>query len=647
MTRATKTTLAIIGTLAGVAALGVAVLDWNALKGLIEWGVSARTGHRFVIAGEFGVELGRRTRVTADEVRLASAPGAREPDVFTARRVAAVLSLPSLLAGRLDLHELDLVAPRLALERRADAAPFDPGVGGGRIKVRRLRIDEGTVAFVDAGSKTDLVLRFAAAGTDADDDLKVSAQGTFRGAPLKASARGPAVLTFAEPDKPYPFVAEVRAGATIAQLRGTAEALDALDFEFAVRGDDLAHLGRLTGLPLGATPPYQLRGRLRRTAPDWRLDDLAGRFGESDVAGTLAFTARPRRRLEINVVSNRLDFDDLGPLIGAPPRTVGERASPEQRRQAQRMKETGEVLPDKPFATERWQHMDVELTLVGKRVLHPPALPIEALDAHVRIADGVLRLEPLRLRLAGGTAVAQVRLDGRGAPLRGTADVEFHGLELRKLFPTVEAMKKARGLAHGRARLAGTGESVKELLGSADGRISLAVDRGMVSNLLLELLGLDAAESLLIFTTGDRDIPLRCAVADLGLAKGIATTNVLVLDTPDTLVVGRGVVDLRRETLDLTLYPRPKDTSLLAARVPLHVRGSLRDPRVRPDASALAVRGIGAAVLALVNPLLALAPFIETGPGKDSDCARLLEAANDWSAPQDGRDRAPRPGAKR
>jgi uncharacterized protein involved in outer membrane biogenesis len=643
MTRGPKTTLLIVGTLAGAVALAFALVGSNALKGAIEWGVSARTGHQLTIAGDLRVELGRRTRVTAHEVRLANAPGARVPDLFTARRVTAVLSLPALLAGKLDLHELELLAPRLAVEHRADAAPFASGVGGRRIRIRSLRVDEGTATFIDAGTETDLVLRVAAAGTDAEDDLKVSAQGIFRGVPLKASARGPTVLTLQGPGKPYPFVAEVRAGATTVQLRGTAGGLGALDFEFALRGDDLAHLGRLTGLPVPSTPPYQLRGQLRRTAPNWRLEGLSGRIGESDVSGTLAFAERPRRRLEIRVASDRLDFDDLGPLIGAPPRTVGERASPEQRRQAQRMQDTGRALPDKPLATDRWRQVDVELTLTSKRVLHPPALPIEALDAHVRIADGVLRLDPLRMRLAGGTAIAQVRLDGRAAPLRGTAEVEFHGLELRKLFPTIEAMRKAQGLAHGRARLAGTGDSVRALLGSADGRISLAVDRGRISNLLLELLGLDAAESLLIFTTGDRDIPLRCAIADLDLANGIATTNVLVLDTPDTVVVGSGIVDLRREAIDLTLHPRPKDASLLAARSPLHLGGSLRNPRVRPDASALAARGIGAAVLALVNPLLALAPFIEVGPGRDSDCAGLLEAANDWSPPNDSR--APRPGA--
>jgi uncharacterized protein involved in outer membrane biogenesis len=198
-------------------------------------------------------------------------------------------------------------------------------------------------------------------------------------------------------------------------------------------------------------------------------------------------------------------------------------------------------------------------------------------------------------------------------------------------------MRDARGVAHGRARLTGSGASVAALLGSADGRISLAIDGGTISQRVLELVGLDLAESALLLATGDREVPLRCAVADLGVRGGIATSDVLVLDTADTLVVGAGVVDLRRETLDLTVYPRPKDVSPLAARSPLHVRGPLRDPRVVPDAKSLAAKGVTAALLALVNPLLALAPFIETGPGRDSDCADLLSRAQAWSRGHAGR----------
>jgi hypothetical protein len=51
---------------------------------------------------------------------------------------------------------------------------------------------------------------------------------------------------------------------------------------------------------------------------------------------------------------------------------------------------------------------------------------------------------------------------------------------------------------------------------------------------------------------------------------------------------------------------------------------------VTPDAASLAARGAAAALLGLVNPLLAVASFIETGPGKDSDCAEVLRRAKAW-----------------
>jgi hypothetical protein len=221
-------------------------------------------------------------------------------------------------------------------------------------------------------------------------------------------------------------------------------------------------------------------------------------------------------------------------------------------------------------------------------------------------------------------------LDARANPLRGRTSLELHGLRLDKLFPAVEAMNRARGLVHGRVVLAGRGDSIAHLLASAEGRVSLAVDQGHISNLVLELMGLDAGEAALLLATGDREVLLRCAVVDLTVQQGIGTSQVLVVDTDDTLVVGAGAVSFARERLDLTLYPQPKDQSILAARTPLHVRGSFRNPEVVPDASSLAARSATATLLGLVNPMLALASFIETGPGKDGDCANLVSRSQAW-----------------
>jgi AsmA protein len=38
-----------------------------------------------------------------------------------------------------------------------------------------------------------------------------------------------------------------------------------------------------------------------------------------------------------------------------------------------------------------------------------------------------------------------------------------------------------------------------------------------------------------------------------------------------------------------------------------------------------AARGAAGLLLGLVNPLLAVIPFIETGPGEDTDCGQLMQ----------------------
>ena len=185
-------------------------------------------------------------------------------------------------------------------------------------------------------------------------------------------------------------------------------------------------------------------------------------------------------------------------------------------------------------------------------------------------------------------------------------------------------MKASIGTLYGRAKLNGRGESVADLLGTSNGSLALAVNGGQVSLLLVELLGLDLAEAITLLGTRNRQIALRCAVADLTVKEGVAIPQAFVIDTTDTVVTVTGPIDLRRERLDLVFRPEPKDYSIFALRSPIHLQGAFKDPAVRPEPGPIVTRVAGAALLAAVNPLLALLPFIETGPGKDSDCAKLL-----------------------
>ena len=161
--------------------------------------------------------------------------------------------------------------------------------------------------------------------------------------------------------------------------------------------------------------------------------------------------------------------------------------------------------------------------------------------------------------------------------------------------------------------LTGTGNSIAAMLGTADGDIAIGMGSGQISNLLMELAGIDIAEALKFLVTKDRKVPIRCAFGDFSVADGSMKSRALAFDTADTIIVGDGTISLKDETLDLQLRPRPKDRSILALRSPLVVGGTFKDPSFRPDFKRLGLRGAVALALGSIAPPAALLATIETG----------------------------------
>jgi uncharacterized protein involved in outer membrane biogenesis len=136
----------------------------------------------------------------------------------------------------------------------------------------------------------------------------------------------------------------------------------------------------------------------------------------------------------------------------------------------------------------------------------------------------------------------------------------------------------------------------------------------------MEYAGIDIAEAVKFMVEGDRSIPIRCAFGDFVVKDGVATARALAFDTTDTLVIGDGTINLRDETLDLRLRPRPKDRSLFSFRAPLLVGGTFKDPSFRPDMKRVGLRAALAMTLGSIAPPAALLATFETGPGKDVQC---------------------------
>jgi len=379
-------------------------------------------------------------------------------------------------------------------------------------------------------------------------------------------------------------------------------------------------------VPLPKSPPYSIEGHLKRSGEHTRYEDFKGKVGSSDLAGTLSFDQRSERPLlKAKLQSRVLDMKDLGPIIGARGASSKKPAA-EKQKPKPKAAQGDRRLPSEPLNVERMNRIDADVVLNARQLRRPDALPLDEFATHLKLTNGVLALDPMRFSMAGGAIDSTLKLDARAKPIQANATVRLKNARLNRLFPKIEKMKDSTGVVGASLELSGRGNSVAEMLGSSNGQMGMAMTGGTMSNLLIELLGLDGGEALKFLAGGDRKTDVRCAAASFTVKDGVATSESMVFDTDDTNISGRGNVNLRDETFDVTLYPEPKDKSILVVRAPVRLHGPFADPDVSVDKTKIAAR-IGASVLlGAVNPLAALIPLIETGPGKDADCAKLLSS---------------------
>ena len=635
--------------------LVAALFDWNWLRNPAQSFITAATGRQTVINGRLAGEWSLTPRFVIEDFHMANADWAREKELIAFERAEIVVDLRELMRGRTVLREILLVKPQVALERRADgagnwtfgvkaakdvAAPEDrtemPLIG-------RLRIEDGRFLYHDEKAGIDIdaeVATVVGANSEGRDRVRLGGRGTMHGEAFRLRMTGGSLLSLRENEEPYPLTIEMEVGETKGRISGTLAdpiRFEGLDLDVALSGPDLGRLQIITGVPLPMTPPYDLKGRLHRDGAVMRIEDMAGRVGNSDLGGMIKIdTGRERLYIEADLRSKVLDYRDIGPLVGLrpeeerPPNT--DAMTENQRAAAQKAGKPAankgpppRVLPDAPLAVEQIREVDAKVKFHGDKV-EAPNTPLSAVDLDLLLDNSVLHLRPLKLGVAGGQVNADIRIDARTDAVLTQYDVKLNKFRLERFLESAGLKDSGNGEINGRIQLVGYGDTVQKSLGSANGQIRMAMEDGSLSNLAMELVGLDVAEAARFWAGGDRQIPLRCFVTDFNVEQGLMTPRVFVLDTTDTTVTAEGSISLTQELLGLKIKAHPKDPSLLAARTPINIRGAFSRPSIGVDAGPLAARGAGAVALGvLLTPLASILAFIEPGLESDSDCAALLK----------------------
>lgn len=649
--RALAWTAGIVGVLVAAIVLFLAFFDWNYLRGPISRYASEKTGREVAIDGNLRVKLLSWTpSATVEGLRIGHPAWAGPGRTADIARIAVQVKLLPLLKGEVILPLLEFNKPNLQLiadaqgrktwdfskgEKKKDDKPFKLP------PIRRFIIDDGRVRYADA--KRGLTLNATINATEqmgaTNRGFVLAGEGGINKAPFLLNVVGGPLLNV-DTDKPYPFDADIRAGATRITAKGTVPEpfnLGQLDVNLTARGQDLEDLYSLTGIALPNTPPYRLSGRLVRDERLYKVTGLKGEIGDSDMSGSLSVdTGRERPFLKADLRSRLLDFDDLASIFGGAPSTApGETVSDEQKVVARQLAAEQRILPDATLKVDRIRAMDADVEYRADSI-RAPKLPLRGAMVHVKLKEGVLDANPVRFDLPQGNIAGKIRLDARRATPVTSLDMRLSNARLEQLIPIkVGGGQPLTGAFVGRVKLTGEGNSVHRAFASADGEVVAVVPGGQIREAFAEALGINVTKALgLLLAKDQQQTPINCAVAHFQAKDGVLTANQIVFDTGPVLGKGSGAIDLETERMTFRIEGAPKQPRLIRLMAPITLNGPIKKPKVGIEPGKAIAQGVVAAALATVaTPLAVILPFIDPGLAKDAACGALIANAGKEGVP--------------
>jgi uncharacterized protein involved in outer membrane biogenesis len=541
---------------------------------------------------------------------------------------SSAIVLPSIVVDHPDINAVALRDGQNNWTIKPAAQPAGKPSNGPPPQIGDLTIIDGLGRVIDPAAKADFNLAVAtfAATASRPAELVVTTNGTYAGQPITGKFVGGALLSLRNTHEPYPIDLHAANGATHVSLVGTVE--NPLNFagarlKLTFAGPDMAQLFPLTNIPFPQTPPFLIAGSLDYQKPVFRFTNFEGRVGSSDLSGEIDEKTGTGGKPDVtmNLVSHRVDLADLGGFIGAPPgkkTTPGE--TPAQKDAITKGSEKKTLFPDTPLNLPKLRAADLHVKYRGEHIENK-FTPFDQLEVDLDVVDGRITLHPLDLIVGKGQIASNIDLDPQAHDIvHATAGITFHGIDIARLMQATHTFH-GQGIIGGEAQIDTNGNSLASMMGQGNGELKLSlVSGGNFSALLIDLTGLEFGNALLSALGVPNRANIDCFYTDLPMHEGVVDTKVLLLDTSEARLQGKGTIDFRNQTLNYAITTRSKNFSIGSLPGPIDITGPLGSPSIRPGAEVVARAGAAVGLGILLTPLGALLPTIQFGLGKDNAC---------------------------
>ena len=191
---------------------------------------------------------------------------------------------------------------------------------------------------------------------------------------------------------------------------------------------------------------------------------------------------------------------------------------------------------------------------------------------------------------------------------------EALALPLFTLSRDMGAPSDITGTMTARGGISATGRDTAALLASLDGSVAVALENTVIQGAAYDVLATDLLAWIYSGAALEKSTHLDCTMAKFQLEDGVATTDSIYIETARMLATGKGIFDLPRQTMDLTIVPLSRSRSF---QIPskVRLRGDMSNPR--PTISPISAAADASAQALMLIPKIAMRLFGQGGQVSD------------------------------
>lgn len=525
------------------------------------------------------------------------------------RRLPATASLKAT-ADNLDIGKLlRRMGMETNLSMRADGIALDVNTQGRdpRELVTNLQMEAGLSGFSWQIPRTFDDVGVSANAFDLSlDELRImmmpsqpatwSSSGHFDGVLMELWMQTPSLVDAFADNSELPITLAIAAGDDVAMLDTRLDLTAENEFRGQVRvsGAVVDSEGRDLASLVAPLEDYELSSTVAINGERLAMPDLRIRLGSSSADGSITVLGGERNQASVMLGARHLQTDDLlywsrefREAMSSADSTQNDpgpdSADPDPSDDAKERR--GVLLMARELVTSFQETNDLTMRITVDD-LHAGGSPLGSAELQLHVDENSFRLQPLRFVLPGGgvnaaytTSVIDGRVDGE---LRISANALSYGGLLRLLDYESEAqgllfldteIRANTAMVPGRAPL-------ELLLENADGYIDVAAWPQNIDAGVLDLWTTNLVLALLPAPNGGESARLNCLAMRYKISEGLMTSKTSLLDSTETIVRGRGTIDLGDETLDLLVWPQAKREKFLSASTPVTVTGTFDDFRI-------------------------------------------------------------------